>query len=178
MSWLQLSGFSFCLGVVLTPLLLLELWEAWVLFSAARDHGNKTPSATLVTTALRKRLSRQLYGQGFIMGSAVLTLCQTTTEVAMDTSSSSSSMMTTGSLYISAWLAWMVLCQYSNSQPVEDMVTTSILTAAHANKRRRKVRRTGSGISMGSTDSMASSSSSRQQRRSSRRSDKILRNLP
>ena len=180
MSWLQLPGFIFVVSVLLAPCLLLELWEAWVLFSAARDNRGSTPAATLLTTALRKRLARQLYGQGVIMGNAVLAVCHRANTADVLSNNDTYALVATGSYYASLWLAWMVLCHYYNSLPPEDIIATPIRKNNTPKKSKRNqggksgFRRSGSGISMGSTDSIAPV---QKPRRSRRRTEKILQQL-
>jgi hypothetical protein len=158
LSCCHLSGWSFLLCVVLTPWLALELVESYLLFYLAQSSSHHK-TATYQRIVARKRLARQLFGQGVIMGSAGLHI--TAFSPAMLWAQQGHSLV----FYATLWLGWMILCNLADQAPLDDQLATPV-KRRHATRRTisasssRRSRGSAEGKVLRRTQSLSSSSSS------------------
>jgi len=164
-AWFHLSGLEFIFYVIFIPCLVLDIWESYVLFQAIIHSNEATYAATRVKALARKRLARQLFGQGVIMANAGL---EATQQMQPFNDTHSATLRVT--LYALAWLGWILVCHVLNSVPAKDLVSQELQKQRLARRNKTKLRRTRSGSSCGSHSSRRSTGSSSRSSRTSRTS--------
>lgn len=147
--------------VVLLPSLIAEIWESYVLFASASCNRGMTPIPLLHRVTARKRLARQLFGQGVIMGQAGLDLQHARCLVPFVPEEYAA--LANITLYASVWLAWIYACHIMDSVPIQDKI------AVELQQRTRKGSSKSSSM-QSSASSQASSISSTSHSRSSHKS--------
>lgn len=157
-AWFQLSGFAFLFYVICVPCLILELIESYILFRATVLSKNEAAYAvTRAKTLARKRLARQLFGQGVIMANAGIEFSQQPFgDIALGQRVA---------LYALAWLGWIMFCLTLNNVPQAQPESVS----QEYRKQRLALRNDKNLLRRSRSGSSFSSSSSSSSRRSSRR---------
>ncbi|CAB9527258.1 expressed unknown protein [Seminavis robusta] len=116
-----LGGILYCL---LFTCLLLEIWETWVLFTALCRNSKKRKKQRQIAhnqflewAQERKRLVRQLFGNGVIMGQIVMKASASL--AVLQTSDDADTvwllLLQLLAAYVAAWIGWAVVCQFLNN---------------------------------------------------------------
>jgi hypothetical protein len=134
LSLVQFRGLYWFFYILILPTLVLEILESYALFRAA-CHKPQCYTSTMHKAASKKRLSRQLFGQGVIMGQGALDFASTRDE---------SQLLSIVSLYATLWLCWTLLCYTSQSHAPEDKLVETGINLMHneaLDRRKRGIRR-------------------------------------
>ena len=120
-AWFHLTGWTFVFYAMVVPWLVLELMESYALFcQVSRRGGGGAAYATVQQCVVaRKRVARQLFGQGVIMGSAGMEITSPEFQFTQNPRS-----LLVG--YAIVWLLWMLLCQYIQMQPTHDQISNQL----------------------------------------------------
>jgi hypothetical protein len=110
LSLVQFSGLYWYFYILILPTLVLEILESYALFHAA-SHSPQSYTSAMHKAASKKRLSRQLFGQGVIVGQGALDLANTRDD---------SQLLSVVTLYATLWMFWILLCYISQSHPPVD----------------------------------------------------------